>query len=79
MDEWRARHDPLVVTRAEGPWIELASGARLLDGNGSWWVSNLGHNHPRLVAALKAQADRLCHVALAGITHEPAALLADGM
>jgi len=25
---------------------------RLIDGNGSWWVSTLGHNHPRLVAAL---------------------------
>lgn len=76
MDEWRARHDPIVVARAAGPWLELASGERLLDGNGSWWVSNLGHGHPRLVAALKRQAERLCHVALAGITHEPAALLA---
>ncbi len=77
MDEWRARHDPLVVVRAEGAWLELASGERVLDGNGSWWVSTLGHNHPRLVAALKRQADALCHVALAGITHEPAALLAE--
>ena len=76
MDEWRARHDPLVVVRAEGPWLELASGERLLDGNASWWVSTLGHNHPRLIAALERQARKLCHVALAGITHENAALLA---
>lgn len=76
MDEWRAHHAPLVVTRARGPYFELADGTELLDGNGSWWVSTLGHNHPRLVAALKAQIDRMCHVSLAGITHEPAALLA---
>lgn len=76
MDAYRGKHAPLVVARAEGPWLELADGRRLLDGNGSWWVSTLGHNHPRLVAALKAQADRMCHVSLAGITHEPAALLA---
>ncbi len=76
MDEWRARHSPIVVARAEGPYLELANGQRLIDGNASWWVSTLGHNHPRLVAALKRQADQLCHVALAGITHEPAALLA---
>jgi len=76
MDEWRSRHQPLVVVAASGPWLELASGERLLDGNASWWVSTLGHNHPRLVSALKKQADRLCHVALAGIVHEPAALLA---
>lgn len=75
MDEWRARHDPLVVVGAEGPWLELSTGERLLDGNASWWVSTLGHNHPRLVAALQRQASKLCHVALAGITHEPAALL----
>jgi adenosylmethionine-8-amino-7-oxononanoate aminotransferase len=76
IDEWRARHDPIVVTSARGPWLELATGERLLDANASWWVSNLGHGHPRLVAALARQAERLCHVALAGITHEPAALLA---
>lgn len=77
MDEWRARHDPLVVVRAEGPWLELANGERLFDGNGSWWVSTLGHNHPRLVEALARQARALCHCSLAGIVHEPAALLAE--
>jgi adenosylmethionine-8-amino-7-oxononanoate aminotransferase len=76
MDEWRSKHDPIVVTRTQGAWLELADGSRLIDANGSWWVSTLGHNHPRLVAALKRQADEMCHVALAGITHEPAALLA---
>jgi adenosylmethionine-8-amino-7-oxononanoate aminotransferase len=76
MDEWRARHAPIVVARASGPWLELHDGTRLLDGNASWWTSTLGHNHPRLVNALKRQAERLCHVALAGITHENAALLA---
>jgi adenosylmethionine---8-amino-7-oxononanoate aminotransferase len=76
MDEWRSKHAPIVVTAASGSWLELHDGRRILDANGSWWVSTLGHNHPRLVAALKAQADRMCHVSLAGITHEPAALLA---
>jgi adenosylmethionine-8-amino-7-oxononanoate aminotransferase len=36
----------------------------------------LGHGHPRLLAALREQAGALCHVPLAGIAHEPAALLA---
>jgi len=77
MDEWRARHDPLVVTGAEGPYLILHDGSRLIDGNGSWWVSTLGHNPQRLVAALETQARALCHVSLAGITHAPAALLAE--
>lgn len=76
MDEWRAKHDPIVVASARGVWLELADGSRLIDGNGSWWVSTLGHNHPRLVSTLKKQAEAMCHVALAGIVHEPAAMLA---
>lgn len=77
MDEWRARHDPLVVMGAQGPYLFLHDGSRLIDANGSWWVSTLGHNAPRLVAALEAQARAFCHVSLAGITHAPAALLAE--
>src|SRR3954453_5194608 len=79
MDEYRARHDPLVVASASGPWLTLADGTRTLDANGSWWVSTLGHNHPRLVAALKRQADVLCHVSLAGVAHEAASLCAQDL
>lgn len=76
MDEWIAAAEPLVIHRAQGARLYDLDGRVLLDGNSSWWVSSLGHNHPRLVRALRAQAERMCHVALAGITHEPAALLA---
>ena len=76
MDEWIERAQPLVLTRAEGARLHDLDGRVILDGNSSWWVATLGHNHPRLVRALCAQAERMCHVALAGITHEPAALLA---
>jgi adenosylmethionine-8-amino-7-oxononanoate aminotransferase len=72
----RAGPGPLVIERAEGPWLFDADGRRYLDGNGSWWTSVLGHGHPRLRAALHEQVDRLAHCALAGITHEQAAALA---
>ncbi len=76
MDAYIAQTDPLVVVRAEGPYLYDADGTRYLDANGSWWVSTLGHRHPRLVRALLEQASTLAHTALAGITHEPAARLA---
>ena len=76
MDEYRAEHDPLLVVAAEGAHLVLDDGARMLDGNGSWWVSTLGHNPKRVVAALKKQADALCHCSLGGLVHAPAALLA---
>ena len=69
--------DPLVVTRAEGARLYDADGRSYLDGNASWWTAVLGHGHPRLLATLRRQSEQLCHVALAGITHEPAARLAE--
>lgn len=69
--------DPLVVVEAEGAWLTDADGRRYLDGNASWWVASLGHRHPRLVRVLTEQVASLAHVAMAGITHEPAALLAE--
>lgn len=75
MDPWLAGADPIVVDRAEGPYFWDVDGTRYLDANGSWWVSTLGHRHPRLVRALCDQLARNPHTSLAGCTHEPAALL----
>ena len=69
--------DPVVVDRAEGMYLYDVDGTRLIDGNASWWVNIVGHNHPRLEAALILQAHRVMHCSLAGMTHEPAALLAE--
>jgi adenosylmethionine-8-amino-7-oxononanoate aminotransferase len=76
MQEFLATGEPLVIASARGCRFVAADGREYIDGNASWWCSTLGHQHPRLVAALKAQAEALCHVPLAGIAHEPAAALA---
>ncbi|MFW6067517.1 MAG: adenosylmethionine--8-amino-7-oxononanoate transaminase [Myxococcota bacterium] len=68
--------DPMVIVGARGAWLEDADGTQYLDANGSWWCNNLGHGHPRLLEALRRQSEQLAHCSLAGITHEPAALLA---
>ncbi|WP_111414240.1 adenosylmethionine--8-amino-7-oxononanoate transaminase [Billgrantia lactosivorans] len=64
------------VIGGEGPRFTLDTGETLLDATCSWWCMIHGYSHPRLVAALKAQADTLCHVMLGGLTHEPADRLA---
>jgi adenosylmethionine-8-amino-7-oxononanoate aminotransferase len=61
-----------LVTRGEGAWLETDTGARILDAISSWWVITHGHRHPAIVAAIKAQADRLDQVIFAGFTHAPA-------
>lgn len=55
-----ARQD-LVFSRGEGVWLETASGERYLDLASGVAVNALGHAHPRLVAALTAQAEKLWH------------------
>jgi acetylornithine/N-succinyldiaminopimelate aminotransferase len=53
---------PLAFERGEGAWLYTADGQRYLDFMGGIAVSVLGHAHPQLVGALKAQADKLWHV-----------------
>lgn len=77
MSDYLAAGDPLVVARAAGSRLYDHDGRSYLDANSAWWTSLLGHNHPRLVRALKEQADSMCHVAFGGITHEPAVVLAE--
>lgn len=79
MDDYAERVDPLVVVRAEGARLFDADGRSYLDANSSWWVAALGHGHPRLVAALERQARAFPHVSLAGVTHAPAAELAEAV
>jgi len=79
MDDYAERVDPLVVVRAEGARLFDADGRSYLDANSSWWVAALGHGHPRLVAALERQARAFPHVSLAGVTHAPAAELAEAL
>lgn len=46
---------------AEGPWVYDADGNRWADFACGTAVANLGHNHPEVIAAAKAQLDRLAH------------------
>ena len=79
MSHYRESVEPLVVVEASGSRLIDADGRSYLDANSSWWTSALGHNHPRLVDALRRQSEQLCHAALAGIAHPRASELAEAM
>ncbi len=56
-----ARAD-LAFERGEGAWLFAANGDRYLDFGGGVAVNSLGHAHPRLVATLRAAAEKPWHV-----------------
>jgi len=49
----------VVITRGEGAWVWDVEGNRYLDFLAAYSAVNQGHCHPRIVAAMKAQADRI--------------------
>jgi adenosylmethionine-8-amino-7-oxononanoate aminotransferase len=58
------------IRRGHGVWLEDFDGRRYIDAVSSWWVNLFGHANPHINAALRAQADELEHVMLAGFTHQ---------
>jgi len=53
---------PVAFSRGEGAWLWDTAGKRYLDGVSGVAVNGLGHAHPRLLAAITAQAARAMHV-----------------
>ena len=52
---------PVFLARGEGVWLWDEAGRKYLDGLAGIAVNTLGHNHPRLVAAIADQASKLIH------------------
>ena len=65
------RYTVLVVARASGSWIETVDGERYLDYTCGIGVTNTGHAHPRVVAAIAEQAARGIHLQQNIVFHEP--------
>jgi taurine--2-oxoglutarate transaminase len=55
--------EPVVVTGAAGAHFWDEDGRRWLDFSSQLVNVNVGHQHPKLIAAIKAQADKLCTLA----------------
>ncbi|MBZ5738136.1 aspartate aminotransferase family protein [Nocardioides mangrovi] len=62
---WSAQAEisPMVITAARGSYVWDDEDRRYLDFSSQLVFTNIGHQHPRVVAAIKEQADRLCTIA----------------
>src|SRR6187455_3488233 len=61
----------LDVDRGEGSWLITRDGQRYLDYSSGIGVTNTGHAHPRVAAAIAAQAQKLLHGQQNILYHEP--------
>lgn len=67
---------PIVIEKAEGVWVTDPEGNRYLDMLSAYSALNQGHRHPKIIQALKDQADlvtltsRAFHSAKLGVWYE---------
>ncbi|WP_027963908.1 ornithine--oxo-acid transaminase [Halalkalibacillus halophilus] len=50
---------PIVISQADGIWVKDPEGNRYLDMLSAYSAVNQGHRHPKIIGALKEQADRV--------------------
>ncbi|MGI8384761.1 ornithine--oxo-acid transaminase [Robertmurraya sp. P23] len=50
---------PIVISKAEGVWVEDPEGNKYMDMLSAYSAVNQGHRHPKIIEALKEQADRV--------------------
>ncbi len=72
-----ARYTDLIIDRGEGSWLVTVDGDRYLDYTCGIGVTNTGHAHPRVVAAIQAQAAKLIHGQQNIVYHEAGLRLHD--
>ena len=65
-----------LVTHGDGALLFTDDGRQVIDAISSWWVTTHGHSNPRIMAAIRAQTEKLDQIIFAGWTHEPAETLA---
>src|SRR5882672_2922940 len=71
--------EPLFVESANGVYLNLKDGRKIMDAVSSWWVNIHGHSNPVIAKAIGDQAKKLEHVIFAGFTHEPAIRLSENL
>jgi taurine---2-oxoglutarate transaminase len=59
----QAQINPMTIVASEGQYVWDGDGNKLLDFSGQLVFTNIGHQHPKVVAAIAEQAAKLCTVA----------------
>lgn len=76
MKEW-TENPPLIISEGRGSYLKDITGKWYIDGVSSIWVTVHGHRKQEIDDAVKDQIDKISHSTLLGLTHPPAAELAE--
>lgn len=62
---WQAQgpFKPMTILKAEGSYVWDGDGNKLIDMSGQLVNTNIGHQHPKVVAAIQEQAAQICTIA----------------
>ncbi len=71
------RQYPLVIAKGEGAIVEDVDGNRFLDFNAGIAVTATGHSHPRVVEAIRGQAEKFLHMSGTDFYYENMVQLAE--
>jgi adenosylmethionine---8-amino-7-oxononanoate aminotransferase len=75
MRGWQEEGAP-IIERGEGSMLFDTDGNAYIDGVSSLWCNVLGHRHPAIDAAIRAQLDKVAHTTMLGLSHPGAIELA---
>jgi taurine--2-oxoglutarate transaminase len=59
----QAQINPMTIIASDGSYVWDGDGNKLLDFSGQLVFTNIGHQHPKVVAAIAEQAAKLCTIA----------------
>jgi adenosylmethionine---8-amino-7-oxononanoate aminotransferase len=75
MRGWQSEDAP-IIERGEGCFLFDTDGKAYIDGVSSLWCNVLGHRHPAIDEAVRAQLDKVAHTTMLGLSHPGAIELA---
>ncbi|MGO1320707.1 MAG: aminotransferase class III-fold pyridoxal phosphate-dependent enzyme, partial [Galactobacter sp.] len=61
---WQAqgKFNPMTIVKTEGPYVWDGEGTRMIDLSSQLVNTNIGHQHPKVVAAIQEQAAKICTI-----------------
>ncbi|MBL8095547.1 MAG: aminotransferase class III-fold pyridoxal phosphate-dependent enzyme [Anaerolineales bacterium] len=75
----RAIPESLIVSHGQGAYLHTVDGRKLLDFTSGIGVTNTGHAHPRVVAAVQEQAAKILHAQVNIVYHQPLIALIESL